>query len=1179
MNYCNKYGLLLGFLFFFLGNEKSAAQYQQVRNDMLLQKGWTSIMSPTDSAMYRSFHYKSFNDSYWKHVSVPHNWDDYYGYRRMSHGNLHGYAWYRKIFKIANPSKQRRYFLWFEGVSSYATVWVNGKKIGQHAGGRTSFTLDVSDAIYYDGKSNIVAVRADHPANIQDLPWVCGGCSDERGFSEGSQPMGIFRPVHLIETNMVRVEPFGVHIWNAESKLSEKSTLLVETEIKNYNRIGQRVTVTNTLLDADGNAVGKNTASQILARNTTRTFRFSPILLTNPKLWSLEKPYLYKVKTEVLVNGKLMDSIYTDYGIRYVSWPVKDSSSHQFLLNGKPVFINGIAEYEHLLGGSHAFSPEEIFSRVAQIKAAGFNAFRDAHQPHNLRYQYYWNHDGILWWPQFSAHIWYNTPAFKNNFKKLLRDWIKERRNDPSVVTWGLQNESHLPADFVKECMDIIHEMDPTSVRQRMINTCNGGEGTDWDVPQNWSGTYGGDPEKYGDELKKQLLVGEYGAWRSIDLHKTSLLAQNGKFNEEDMTSLMEFKVRKAEEVKDSVCGQFFWLYNSHDNPGRVQGGEGMREIDRIGPINYKGMLTPWGEPLDVYYMYRSNYANKINDPMVYIVSHSWPDRLEKPGKISVSVYSNCDEVELFNDTKSISYGKKKRNPLPGHHFEWDDIAVNYNVLYAVGYVNGKAVAKDIVLLHHLPQSPNYKMLQQHASNITKANKRFNYIYRVNCGGDDYTDENGNVWLADQVLDSATHWGSTSWASRFKELNPVFASQREMNDPIAGTVDWPLFQSFRYGRQELSYTFPLADGDYSVELYFVEPWLGKGGEKDCKNWRLFDIAANGVVIEKKLDIWKEVGYAKALKKVYNVQVKGGKLVLSFPNVEAGQAVISAIAIASAQKPNQTIKQTSLFQLNDKDGASSVHLRKWLTTTAKPYSDGEAEISELPYFLYGADWVQMPHNPIKPLDIVLADSADVYIGIDASLSSPLPFMGGFENANGVVYYNKTDKNLLRIYKKRMPNGAVLNSGDYNGNLLVAAQPITNILPAYDLKEATVYKVDNAKYSNTAWHKLVFNKKDIVQLKSNEHDTLTFTIHTGVADIYSLSLKYANPSPNVLKGTLVMVNATGAQMFRKEIEFDNTKPGKWGLFETNTESMINAGEYQLRLITDNASELIISGLEVR
>ena len=133
------------------------------------------------------------------------------------------------------------------------------------------------------------------------------------------------------------------------------------------------------------------------------------------------------------------------------------------------------------------------------LQAAGFNAFRDGHQPHNLLYGKLCNEKGILWWTQLSAHVWYDTPEFRNNFKQLIKEWVIERRNDPSVVLWGLQNESKLPEDFAKECTELIRSLDPTASSQRLVTTCNGGSGTDWDVPQNWTGTYGGDPNTYAE--------------------------------------------------------------------------------------------------------------------------------------------------------------------------------------------------------------------------------------------------------------------------------------------------------------------------------------------------------------------------------------------------------------------------------------------------------------------------------------------------------------------------------------------------------------------------------------------------------------------------------------------------------------------------------------------------------
>src|SRR5690606_6096905 len=267
----------------------------------------------------------------------------------------------------------------------------------------------------------------------------------------------------------------------------------------------------------------------------------------------------------------------------------------------------------------------------------------------------------------------------------------------------------------------------------------------------------------------------------------------------------------------------------------------------------------------------------KETDPMVYIVSHTWANRWKSPGlKDRITVYSNCDEVELFNDVDNVSLGKRTRGGV-GTHFSWSKSDIRYNVLYAVGYVDGKPVAKDYIVLNHLPESPNFEAFYQDAQNLTAPKKKLNYLYRVNLGGPDYTDINGNVWKADRQQTSADTWGSNSWTKDFPGTPDFFASQRKTHDPIKGTKDWPLFQTFRYGREKLNFDFPVPDGEYTVELYFNEPWLGTGGGLDATGFRLFDVAVNGKTYIKNLDIWKEAGHDQALKKTLKVKVTGGKL--------------------------------------------------------------------------------------------------------------------------------------------------------------------------------------------------------------------------------------------------------------------------------------------------------------
>ena len=884
-------------------NVCSAASGMRYRSIISLNEGWDTWLGENMGTLQK--------------VNVPHNWDDYYGYRQLTHGNLHGEATYKKNFDMPARKDGKRYFLNFEGVGTYADINLNGHDFGKRPSGRTSITLDVTDYLNFDG-SNTLEVVASHPEMIADMPWVCGGCSSEWGFSEGSQPFGIFRPVELEVTDEVRIEPFGVHIWNNAAC----DSVFIRTELKNYGRKQSGIDLVSQFKNADGKQIFLLTDSLTLVPGESRTL-LQTAAVSDVDRWSPTTPYLYTLSSMVKSNGKMADELSTPYGIRSISWPAKRTDGDgRFFVNGVPVFINGVCEYEHQFGASHAFSEEQIASRVKQIKNAGFNSVRDAHQPHNLRYQEYWDKEGILFWPQFSAHVWYDTPEFRENFKSLLRQWVKERRNSPSVVMWGLQNESTLPRDFAEECADIIREMDPTARDMRVITTCNGGEGTDWNVIQNWSGTYGGDIYKYGEELSRpnQLLNGEYGAWRTLGFHsEPGEFDPAGPWTEERMTQLLETKIREAERVRDSVCGHYQWIFSSHDNPGRRQPDEAYRIIDKVGPFNYKGLVTPWEEPADVYYMYKANYVPAHKDPFVYICSHTWPDRFSNPRAATIEVYSNCDSVALYNDlSETISFGLRRKGEI-GTRFRWTDATINYNVLRAVGYYGGQPIAEDIIVLDNLPEAPGFDSLKSTGSTALKAQQGMNYVVRINCGGDEYTDEFRQVWQAD---DSTL---SHSWAQDFDGLSPYLASQRQTHDPINGSVDWPLLQSFRFGRHRLSYNIPLPNGHYQVELYFIEPWHGTGGGKgtDCKGLRIFDVAVNDSVVIDDLDIWAEAGHDTLLKKVVDCNVTDGILRISFPEVKAGQAVVSAIAVATLDQSVKTPESLDKSEWSWKKAESDV----------------------------------------------------------------------------------------------------------------------------------------------------------------------------------------------------------------------------------------------------------------
>ena len=807
------------------------------RNTYSLNDKWRSVCYPEGK-----------NDSLEiENLQLPHNWDDYYGYRQYMHGNLHGKARYERRFTLygvtregdAAVASKQHYTLQLEGAGSYVTVKVNGREVCNHRpAGRVVTSLDITEYLHTNNpkRDNRLEIECDHPSNITDLPWVCGGCSAEWGFSEGSAPFGLFRNVSLEVTDMLRVEPFGVHAWANETL----DTVFVDTEVHNYNNHGEICVVQSEI----GGRLKKETI-ELGARLTQIVHLAIPMRDVQLQHWSLEHPQLYTVNTTVMQGRmhEIVDRVQTEVGFAEVKWPARTAEGrlsdedHRFYLNREPVFLHGVCEYEHLFGQSHALSEEEIDSRCRLIKHMGFNAFRDAHQPHNLRYQEHWAKEGMLWWPQFSAHIWYDTPQFRENFKTLLRQWVKERRNNPAIILWGLQNESTLPEDFSRECADIIREMDPkcrpvgNTQNGRLVTTCNGGSGTDWNVVQNWSGTYGGKLEEYGEELSRddQLLNGEYGGWRTVGLHDKqdrlplSLFASDAPWSEEHQCALLHAKLSQAYEHRDRLCGQFQWILASHDNPGRQQPDEFLRTIDKVGPFNYKGLLTATWEPTDAYYLYVAWGA---------FLRHEWPEGVDEPKNLPAR-----EMVALGYQYEGI--------PLPD-------------------YLLDETADEDC-------SRPNLHTFAERTSSLAPEDGRI-YVYRYNCGGDKVVDSYGNVWMGDDTR-YCTSW---AMAPQFAgdNLNPVLGSQSVLRgwalDPIqndgqllASKVDQPLLRNYRYGRHELRFSFPLPTGPmYQVDLWFV-------------NSRHYV---------------SHVSYQ-------TMSIQNGQLYIGFPHIKVGQAKISAIAIS------------------------------------------------------------------------------------------------------------------------------------------------------------------------------------------------------------------------------------------------------------------------------------------
>ncbi|WP_229743008.1 malectin domain-containing carbohydrate-binding protein [Wenyingzhuangia marina] len=562
--------------------------------------------------------------------------------------------------------------------------------------------------------------------------------------------------------------------------------------------------------------------------------------------------------------------------------------------------------------------------------------------------------------------------------------------------------------------------------------------------------------------------------------------------------------------------------------------------------------------------------SNK-KSPMVYIVSHSWPNRWTKPGiKNSIDVYSNCDEVELFNDVNQESLGKLK-NPGLGEHFQWKNINVKYNVLYAVGYVNGKAVAKDYILLNSLPESKRFNDLMAETNEVLQPQEDYNYIYRVNSGGDDYVDTYGNTWMADVHKTDKNTWGSKSWTDEFKDLPTFYASQRTTYDPIKGTQDWKLFQDFRYGGNQLKYEFPVPDGEYLVELYFNEPWYGTGGGMDCTDWRVFDVAINDKVVLENVDVWKEVGHDKALKKTVRANVKGGVLKISFPNVTSSQAIISAIAIATKNTAIKPVKASSKNILNTSANVP-VEVRSWLNITDKQYIDSEIHYTKLPAEVYGADYVRFSKsiNQAKISGTFISkENATVYVFVKDS-ESKLSWLKSYEKLEEIAENNQ--EIVFKVFKKEVKKGEKIHFKNNDG---IAVVPLYN-MDEKDDRPIIKLEAEEATLLGKGIKKAFFKKSDYVEFTQKTTNKITFEVAPGVANIYLMRFRFMNMNDYPVKVNLSITDANGISVRNDVIEFP-IKNKKWKVLNTSTGGFINAGTYKITLEAKDMKGLRLESFE--
>ncbi|MGI9140921.1 MAG: glycoside hydrolase family 2 TIM barrel-domain containing protein [Gemmatimonadaceae bacterium] len=823
-------------------------------------------------------------DTGWQQVSVPHTWnvtdpfDDVQGYRR-------GVAWYRRRLDLPDSLRGRRLYLQFEGVNQVARVYVNGAFAGEHKGGYTAFTIEITDHVRFDtiGRGNLVAVQVDNSHDPSIAPLSVG-------FALYG---GIYRDVWLIATAPVHFSmddhgSSGVAV--STPAVSERSGVVrIEATVTNELPVSRRVLVRNTLTDASGSTVAGDKSEIVLAAGDRALVSRLLPAVANPKLWSPSSPYLYSLTTEILAeDGTPLDRISGNVGFRWFRF-APDSG---FFLNGSRLLIKGTNRHQDRAGFGSALSDSQHVSDLRWIKDMGANFVRLAHYPQDPSVLDAADRLGLLVWEEIPV-VNYITPSaeFARNSRTMLLEMIRQHRNHPSVVLWGTMNEVFLWSpqgarigrqndtsymrqvrDFARSMDSLARAEDPSRLTAMAIHGSN-----DYDisgvaeVPQVlginiYSGWYSGRFEDLGAGLDRRhaampdrvIFVSEYGA--EDDERVNSLHPARFDFSGTWMRLFHESYLRQM-NARPWLGGTAIWSQFDFSQP--ETGGS-------IPYMNQKGMLTWDRRPKDFFYLYKANWNPA---PTVYIASRGWTRRTgtkldaapgagPSPVTQPVSVYSNLPSVELFANGRSLGI----KVPDDVKHATWDVPFVHgNNTLEARGAVRGQVYADrlEIAFTYRPPFLADPSVVFEQLA--------------VNVGGSaQVAGRDGLVWEGDQPY---VH-GSFGY---------VGGEPRMFDKDLAITAspDTPLYFTYQLGIA--NYVMDVPDGEYEIELHFAEP-EAKPGE------RVFDVTVNDRVVERSLDLATRFGIARAGAISATVTADQGRGIRIGFAASKGKPILNAIRV-------------------------------------------------------------------------------------------------------------------------------------------------------------------------------------------------------------------------------------------------------------------------------------------
>ena len=633
-------------------------------------------------------------DSSWRQLNLPHDWSIEGEFSEKSPAGTGGGAlpggtgWYRKTFTLPLSARGKQVFVEFDGVYRNSEVWINGQYLGKRPYGYSSFAYELTPHLVYGQKPNEIKVKVDN-SQQPNSRWYSGS--------------GIYRNVWLTTLDAVHVEHWGTY-WTTPAVNENSATVVLKTKVRNGSKSAAPVNLTTIIQDANGSEVARGSEIQV-ARQNSHAEISQTLVVSSPILWSDERPYLYKIVTQLEQGGRIVDRYETPLGIRTFRFDVDKG----FILNGKPVKIRGVCNHHDLGSLGAAVNTRAIERQLEMLKAMGVNGIRTSHNPPAPELLELADRMGFIVMDE-AFDVWKREKTkydyhldWDEWHKRDLEDMVLRDRNHPSIFIWSIGNEvmeqrtGAEGGQISQKLVAIVRNLDKT---RPITSACNTFTRENTVLTEGDLDLVGPNYNQAKSAEFRELFPGRPFIWAETN----SAVATRGKYTmpsdevrhwprqKEDILKLGPDYMCSAYDNSTAPWGstheETWTIVKKNDYLSGMYIWTGWDYLGEPTPFpwpavsSYFGIIDLAGFPKDPYYMYQSEWTTK---PVLHVFPHwNW----KQGDTVDVVAYFNADEVELFLNGRSL--GTKRKQGDATQVF-WR-LPYEPGVLRAVSRKNGRVV-------------------------------------------------------------------------------------------------------------------------------------------------------------------------------------------------------------------------------------------------------------------------------------------------------------------------------------------------------------------------------------------------------------------------------------------------------------------------------------------------------